>query len=170
MASANSTNSLQMDKSGASISRPLNAVAENSNRLAMSHRKKLSTREDVPLVRVRKEVRLREYDDSRSQSYFSTSYVIPYLQRQEIDAIKHKNEVFRLDAIQGTREAKINVKSGAAHEVASLQDQAEMYFQRIQVEKVCVYGINVIDIKKSPFSDVFPFDNDRGRLGSWKNS
>lgn len=46
--------------------------------------------------------------------------------------------MIRLDAIRGTREAKIHVKSGAAQEVARLQDQAEMYFQRIQVEKVRV--------------------------------
>jgi hypothetical protein len=148
----------------------VSAVAENLTRFATSDRKKVSTREDVPLVRVRKEVRLREgekYDESLS--HIHTSYYIPNSQRQEIDAIKHKNEVIRLDAIRGTREAKINVKSGAAQEVARLQDQAEMYFQRIQVEKVHIHETNVVGMRNSPFLHVFPFDINRGRLGSWKN-
>ncbi len=73
--------------------------------------------------------------------------IYSYSQRQEIDAIKHNNEVIRLDAIRGTRDAQINVKSGAA-QVARLPDPAEMYFQRIQVEKVRahdVHGERVVD-------------------------
>lgn len=51
----------------------------------------------------------------------------------------HNNEIIRLDAIRGSREARINVKSGAVQDVARLQDQAELYFQRIQIEKVRAY-------------------------------
>jgi hypothetical protein len=58
------------------------------------------------------------------------------MQRQEIDDIKHNNEMIRLDAIRGSREARVNVNTGATQEVGRLQDQAELYFQKIQAEKV----------------------------------
>lgn len=58
------------------------------------------------------------------------------MQRQDIDDIKHNNEIIRLDAIRGSREAKVNVNSGAAMEVGRLQDQAQLFFAKIQVEKV----------------------------------
>ena len=93
-------------------------------------------------------------------------------QRQEIDAIKHNNEVIRLDAIRGTRDAKINVKSGAAQEVARLQDQAEMYFQRIQVEKVQVTTLlgGGLSVHSAPaLLPLSLFTHNRGRLGSWKS-
>ena len=68
--------------------------------------------------------------------------------------------MIRLDAIRGTREAKINVKSGAAQEVARLQDQAEMYFQRIQVEKVRVHdmhGKRAVDMRCLEFLHMCSF-------------
>lgn len=57
MASAASSHALPLGKPGASTSRPVSAASESLNRLATPDRKKVSTREDVPLVRVRKEVR-----------------------------------------------------------------------------------------------------------------
>jgi len=80
----------------------------------------------------------KEYDASHAIAHHTHINLHSHSQRQEIDAIKHNNEMIRLDTIRGIREAKIHVKSGAAQEVARLQDQAEMYFQRIQVEKVRV--------------------------------
>ena len=64
------------------------------------------------------------------------NFCLPLLQRQEIDNIKHSNEIIRLEAIRGSREARINVNSGTAQEVSRLQDQAELFYQKIQVEKV----------------------------------
>lgn len=43
--------------------------------------------------------------------------------------------MIRLEAVRESREAKINVHPGASQEVSRLQDQAELYFQRIQMEK-----------------------------------
>jgi len=57
MASAAPSHALPPGKLGTSASRPASAAAESSDRLATPDRKKVSTREDVPLVRVRKEVR-----------------------------------------------------------------------------------------------------------------
>lgn len=72
--------------------------------------KKISSRENLPLARVRR-------------------------QRKEIDDIKHGNEIIRLDAIRGRREAQINTNAGAASELARLQDQTERYLAKIEVEK-----------------------------------
>ena len=72
--------------------------------------KKISSRENLPLARVRR-------------------------QRKEIDDIKHNNEIIRLEAIRGRREAQVNTNSGAASELARLQDQTERYLAKIEVEK-----------------------------------
>lgn len=39
----------------------------------------------------------------------------------------------RLDAVRGAREARVGVNASAAQEVRRLQDQADLYLQRIQV-------------------------------------
>lgn len=39
----------------------------------------------------------------------------------------------RLDAVRGAREARVGVNAVVAKEVRRLQDQAELYLQRIQV-------------------------------------
>lgn len=41
----------------------------------------------------------------------------------------------RLDAVRGAREARVGVNASAAQEVRRLQDQAELYLQRIQVRE-----------------------------------
>jgi hypothetical protein len=78
----------------------------------------------------------RSFNSTISFFQFDTRFSISFLKRQDLDSINHANALIRLDAIQGAREAKINVKTGVAKEVARLQDQAEMYFRRIQVERV----------------------------------
>lgn len=60
----------------------------------------------------------------------------PRSQRKEIDDIKHGNEMMRLDAIRGAREARIGTNNAAAQELARLQDQTETYVGRIELEKV----------------------------------
>lgn len=69
MASAAPSHALPSGKPGASSSRPASAAAESSNRLATPDRKKVSTREDVPLVRVRKEVRSKGEEGGFDQGH-----------------------------------------------------------------------------------------------------
>jgi hypothetical protein len=54
-------------------------------------------------------------------------------QREELESLRHQNEMARLDAVRGAREARVGVNASTAQEVRRLQDQAELYLQRIQV-------------------------------------
>lgn len=54
-------------------------------------------------------------------------------QREELESLRHQNEMTRLNAVRGAREARIGVNAAVAKEVRRLQDQAELYLQRIQV-------------------------------------
>jgi len=71
--------------------------------------KKLSSRENLPLARVRRH-------------------------RLEIDNIKHDNEILRLDYIKEDRESRIS-QGGVATDIAILQDQAQIYLRKIDIER-----------------------------------
>jgi len=136
MSSTATPRALTRDKPGTSRS-SLSAKLNNKARAITPTRGKQSIRENTPLKRVQKEVGCGGEGNSIISFFqFDTRFSISYLKRQDLDAINHANALIRLDAIQGAREAKINVKTGVSKEVARLQDQAAMYFRRIQVERV----------------------------------
>lgn len=76
----------------------------------MSSAKKLSSKDDQPIQRV-----LR--------------------QREIIDTLRHENEILKLDLTQESRESRKAASSGAAMDIARLQDQAAMYVRKIESER-----------------------------------
>jgi len=72
--------------------------------------KKISSREDLPIQRV-----LR--------------------QREMIESLRHDNEILRLDLTHESRDSRRAASSGAAMDIARLQDQANNYVNRIEAER-----------------------------------
>eukprot|EP01041_Mallomonas_annulata_P008843 gene8843-18322_t len=76
----------------------------------MSSSKRISSKEDLPIQRV-----LR--------------------QREIIDTLRHENEILKLDLTHESRDSRKAASSGAAMDIARLQDQASMYVRKIEAER-----------------------------------
>lgn len=76
----------------------------------MASKKRESSREDLPQQRV-----LR--------------------QRELVESMKHENEILRLDLTKESREARKSQSTGAASDIARLQQQAAMYIKKIEKER-----------------------------------
>mmetsp|Transcript_32208 Transcript_32208/g.32834 ORF Transcript_32208/g.32834 Transcript_32208/m.32834 type:complete len:537 (+) Transcript_32208:85-1695(+) len=76
----------------------------------MSSSKKISSKDDLPINRVLK-------------------------QREIIENLRHENEILKLDLTQESRESRKAASSGAAMDIARLQDQAAMYVRKIENER-----------------------------------
>eukprot|EP01038_Epipyxis_sp_PR26KG_P013935 gene13935-18691_t len=56
-------------------------------------------------------------------------------QRELVESMKHENEILRLDLTRESREAKKSSSSGAATDIARLQEEANRFIKKIEVER-----------------------------------
>ncbi len=77
-------------------------------------------------------------------------------QRELVENMKHENEILRLDLTRESRDARRSGSSGAAADIARLQDEASRYMKKIEVERakiseldkqIIVYQEQILDQK-----------------------